>query len=396
MKIVMVQATAFVPAWGGANKSNRLVLEDLAKRGHHCSLVAPALGAHACRDLARYDLEIEKRGINRLSRHNGTDLLEWNGVSIFAATRAGKINAALRRAVDEIRPDWVLVASEDPGQLLLKTALECVPRSVVYLARTTLTLPFGPGSAMQSRSGTELLRRVSGIVAVSRYLTNYFRRWANLDSVDLPICPNGPGPFPYLGRFEEGLISMVNPCAYKGISIFAALARAFPRLSFAAVPSWGTTSKDRALLASLENVREMPPSDEIDDILRSTRVLLVPSLWAEAKANMITEAMLRGIPVLAGDVGGNAEGLLGLDFLLPVNPILSFRNQLDDQMLPVPVVPDQNLQPWLEALELLVSDRGAYEALSRASQKASNEANGGQDVSLLESYLRDLNPPRSQ
>jgi hypothetical protein len=66
----------------------------------------------------------------------------------------------------------------------------------------------------------------------------------------LPICPNGPGPFPDYGLANSGDILMVNPCDYKGLPIFLELARAFPDLPFAAVPTWGTTSADRAALAT--------------------------------------------------------------------------------------------------------------------------------------------------
>jgi len=34
----------YVPARGGANKANRILMESLAMRGHHCRVVAPAGG----------------------------------------------------------------------------------------------------------------------------------------------------------------------------------------------------------------------------------------------------------------------------------------------------------------------------------------------------------------
>jgi glycosyltransferase involved in cell wall biosynthesis len=100
---------------------------------------------------------------------------------------------------------------------------------------------------------------------------------------------------------------MINPCAYKGLPIFIKLAAEFPELLFAAVLTWGTTENDKATPLQRPNVRLLEPTDDIYRIFAVTRVLLVPSLWAEAKANVITEAMLRGIPVLASDVGGNSE-----------------------------------------------------------------------------------------
>ena len=47
-----------------------------------------------------------------------------------------------------------------------------------------------------------------------------------------------------------------------------------------------------------------------------TRILLVPSLWGEAFGLVVVEAMLRGIPVLASNVGGLVEAKLGVDYIL--------------------------------------------------------------------------------
>ncbi len=59
----------------------------------------------------------------------------------------------------------------------------------------------------------------------------------------------------------------------------------------------------------------LDPVDNVDDILRRTRVLLVPSLWAEARSRMVVESMLRGVPVIASNVGGIPEAKLGVDYL---------------------------------------------------------------------------------
>ena len=108
-----------------------------------------------------------------------------------------------------------------------------------------------------------------------------------------------------------------------------------------AVPTWGATREDRAARARYRNIEVLDPVVDIDEIFRRTRVLLVPSLWAEARSRIVVEAMLRGVPVMAADVGGIAEAKMGVPYLLPVNPIVKYQARLDERMAPVAEVPEQ-------------------------------------------------------
>jgi surfactin synthase thioesterase subunit len=179
-----------------------------------------------------------------------------------------------------------------------------------------------------------------------------------------------PEDWPDLGRFDNPYVTMANPCAVKGIDIFLALADAFPETAFAAVPTWGATETDRAALRARPNVRLLAPVDDMNVLLRQTRVLLVPSVWAEARSRIVVEAMLRGVPVLAADVGGISEAKMGVPYLLPVAPIRKYQTAVDEQMVPIPEVPPQDIGPWREALGRLLTDRGHYEEIARQSRAA--------------------------
>src|SRR4029079_4245226 len=135
-------------------------------------------------------------------------------------------------------------------------------------------------------------------------------------------------------------------------------------------PTWGTNGQDRAALLARPNVGLLDPVDDIDVLLSRTRVLLVPSLWAEARSRIVVEAMLRGIPVMAADVGGIPEAKMGVPYLLPVNPIVHYETRLDEQMVPIAKVPPQDITPWSKALGRLLDDRGHYEEISRRSRDA--------------------------
>ena len=396
MNILLIQSTVYLPSWGGANKSNRLLLEGMARRGHTCQALAPACGAHACGTVEQLNMILAERNISKRKVGSYSIALSVNGVDVTAVTDTRHMVRTLRTMISEVTPDLIVVASEDPGQALLAAALGANRGPVIYLARTTMALPFGPASPIRSETKTRLLKQAAGIVMVSQYLKTYLQEWARVDSVQLPICPNGPGPFPDFANFDSGFVTMVNPCAYKGITIFAAMAKALPDVAFAAVPTWGTNEADLLLLQGIPNVTILPPRDDVDEIFSQTRVLLVPSLWAEAKANMITEAMLRGIPVLTSDVGGNSEAMLGSDYLLPVNAIDEFTDGLDSRLLPIAAIPRQNVEPWINALWELLSQRELYERVSTRSRSVALAANSRDcDGQGFEQYLKGVREPGS-
>ncbi len=366
MRILLLQSSPYIPSLGGANKANRLLLEQLAARGHECHALGTA-GAGPP-DAAAF-------------RHAG--------VAVEAVLDAVCLRARAAALIRSLAPDCVLVSSEDPGQMLLETAVEASPR-VVYLAHTTLHLPFGPDGFLDCPGRTALLRRTAGIVAVSGYVQEYFRRWAGLGSTLLRFPVYGCGPYPEIGDGSRGFVTLINPCAVKGIAIFLELARRLPDVAFAAVPTWGTTEVDRADLAALSNIRLLAPTAAIDEIFAQTRVLLVPSLWGEAFGQVAVEAMLRGIPVLASDVGGLPEAKLGVDYALPVQPIRRYEERFDERKIPVPVIPPQDVAPWERVLREVLGGPDLYRRLAAESRQAALGFVAGLGIDPFESYLAAL------
>jgi len=277
MRILLVQSSLYVPSHGGANKSNRLLLESLASRGHDCRAIAAGRGSHGCNTREEFRFQLKERGIPISLTTPEKDTFEVNGVRVSAATNLRTLAASIKAEASEFEPHWLLVSSEDPGQALLSVALGFDASRVIYLGRTTLMLPFGPDSILQNSRNA--------------------------------------------------------------------------------------------------------------DLIRQTRVMVVPSLWAEAKARIITESMLRGIPVLASDVGGNAEALNGIDYLLPVDPIGEYSAKVDGRSLPIARVPGQDISPWCDALQSLLTNREHYETLSRTGRKAALDANEKSTILPFEKYL---------
>jgi len=385
MRILLTMNVPYFPAHGGANNSNRLLLESLAERGHAVRVVVPALGVPPLFTHDELMADLARDGVV-LTQDPAAFVFTINDIETHAVKEASQLRGYLKQQLDLFRPDFIIVSTEDPSQTLLDAAVKS-GRSVVYMARTTSFLPFGPQAYFPSEARARLLEQVTAIVTVSDFVAQYVEHWSGLRAHSLPISFFGKGPFPDFGNFDSGYVTLINPCAVKGIGVFLGLAKAFPRVPFAAVPTWGTTPEDRAALEALDNVTVLAPVTDVNQLYAKTRIVLVPSLWAEAKPRTVVEAMLRGIPVLAADTGGIAEVA---DHVLPVRAIERFTEKLDHNMLPIPVVPEQDLTSWIAALERLLADRSYYEERSRAVRAKAAARVAALDCSPFERFLQRL------
>ena len=387
MKILYTADLHYFPALGGANKINRRVLEGLAARGHVVRAVMPALGTPSRITLDQLRAELASLGI-AVRAQGDVDVFTLDGVEVHAVTDPSSLRRHLVEQIASFAPDCVVATSEDPTQKLLDAALRACPDRVVYLVNTAAFLPFGPQSFFPGPRRAQLLSRARAIGAISGYVARYIAEFGGglkAEVVNMPIFDRGP--FPALGRFDAGYVTLVNPCAVKGLPLFLQLARALPDVKFAAVPTWGTTDADRALLAAAPNVTCLPASEDIDRIFRQTRVLVMPSLWAESFGMTCIEAMLRGIPVLASDIGGLPEAKLGTDYLLPVRPIDGYASRLDGNMIPIGACPEQDVGPWVAALGRLLGDRAEYERQSAAARVAAHGYFESPIAERLEAFL---------
>jgi glycosyltransferase involved in cell wall biosynthesis len=380
MRILLASSASHLPPRGGSTRSNLAWLDQLSASGHACRVVAGALTADTPEKLAQARRELEDQQIDRAS------------IEIHSIAEPVRRADALKEQIGEFQPDWVLVSSEDIGQALLRAAHEAAPGRVVYLAHTPQFYPFGPASWNPHREGTELVARAAAVVAIGQHTADYIRKYAScrVEVIHPPIY--GSGPFAQSGSLDDGLVTMINPCAVKGISIFLALAERFPERRFAALPGWGTTAADLRALAHHPNVTLVRHSKNIDGVLEQTRVLLMPSVWFEGFGLIVVESMLRGIPVVASDAGGLVEAKLGTNFVIPIRPVERYEAVFDDQGLPRAVLPEQDLTPWAAALEALFSDRQLYERESASSRAAALHFVSGLRPSQLQEFLAALAP----
>jgi glycosyltransferase involved in cell wall biosynthesis len=339
----------------------------MARSGHRCRVVAGA-------------------------SQEGAELPLDRSIAVSTIAQPAARVEALRREIHEFAPDWVLISSEDLGHALLREARHSAPGRVVYLAHTPQFFPFGRESWNPDPHAAEAAADAAGVVTIGRHMAGYVAEELGREAAVIHPPIYGAAPFPAYANFDGGLVTMLNPCAVKGISLFAEAARRLPHCRFAAVPGWGTTAEDRRTLDPLPNVRFLPRARDIDDILSQTRVLLMPSLWHEGFGLIVTEAMLRAIPVIASDAGGLREAKRGTGYIIPVKTIEQYQPVFDELRMPRPVLPANDVAPWVDALAELTGDRRAWERERAASRAAAAAFVATLDAGALENWLQALRP----
>jgi glycosyltransferase involved in cell wall biosynthesis len=380
-KILLLQDAVYFPSYGGGNKANRLLLAELAARGFDCHAVSRMPGERrvladrfSAAALAAQGIAVAV-GERSMSYHH-------EGVRVEALDLDGpEARPRTEELIAEVKPDWILVSDDRPA-MLLDVALGCAPGKVVALVHTHFHLPFGPEAERHDPVQHGRLRRVRGIVAVSDHSRGYLREFGGLDSVRLHFPVFGKGPFGPPADPDSGYVTMINPCLVKGLPIFLELAQLFPDTPFAAVPTWGGDAMVREQLSRLPNMTIVEPADDIGAVLRDTRILVAPSLVPETFGYVALDAMLRSIPVLAGNLGGQPEAKLGVDFILPVAPAKRTENGH--------VAPLQDIAPWQVALHGLLSDTEAYRRCGVASREAALRFLPETDAGHFARYLESL------
>ncbi len=387
MKVLLASNASHVPPRGGSTRSNLVWLRHLATHGHECRVVAAAAEKTTPEERARFEAELRGQSLE-----GGAETVSPEGIRFFNVDAPAARPLVLRAQIETWNPDWVLVSSEDLSHGLLREAFRSAPGKVVYLGHTPQFFPFGTESWNQDETATKLLRGAAGIVTISHSVAAHVEKFVGVKSKVIHPPMYGAAPWPFYQNWGKGTVTMINPCAVKGISVFADLARAFPAVPFTGLRGWGTTGEDEALLRAIPNVTLRDAVKDIDEVLRETQILLMPSLWYEGFGLIVMEAMLRGIPVIASDYGGLSESTLGVSYLAPVSPIIKYEDRFDERHMPVPVVRPQNGAVWNLWLSTLLENQDTYQKVSGDSRKAAVQFVNHLDAGELQRWLESLQP----
>eukprot|EP00775_Hariotina_reticulata_P003518 gene3518-3787_t len=178
----------------------------------------------------------------------------------------------------------------------------------------------------------------------------------------------------------------------KGGGLFLSLAQQLPDLQFLAACT------DPQLLhaaAALPNVRMVPPVTDIDQLLQHMTLVLAPSLWQEAYGMAVTDALLRGLPVIISNQGGLQEAALGVAAaVVPVAPLqFPVDEATGSPSWALRVQPEQQpLQLWVQAILQVLQSQDEYNRCSSAGRSSAVQLLAKQQLMLqqLEEWMQQL------
>lgn len=377
-------------SYGGANKSNKILAEELAKKGHEVVAVTPALAVPSDHTVEELISHLDRSLNIKVTKTDEALVFTLDGILVYAVIDPGLLRSVLKQIIKDFGPDWILVSTEDPSQSLFRTAYEISPDNIIYLGHTKYMLPFGPLSFYPGEKRTALIKNAKSIITISRYNAAYIKKYSGIEAFVNHPPHFGTNNFEDLGKRTNEYVLMINPSAVKGICILEELAKKMQLLKFAIVPGWGTTPTDVKRLRKYSNIEFWQSTSDLNNLFQNVSVLIMPSLWIEGFGMIVVDALIRGVPVVSSKHGGLMESKLGTNYQVDVNPIAVFKEELDENKFPVAIVPEQNIEPWVRALEELLNDDQKYRTESKLSRERASAFISGLSIDPLIEHLKSL------
>ena len=382
MRIVLAIHNAYTDHTSGAAQSMRILMQWLAQAGHDVRVLSTARfdarpPADLMRHLGEHGIAAQRtapskaflRSVTRSANLGpGRPTLDFtlNGVTVrMVLTRAPQNTPAdrfegeqflflLDEMFAEARPDVLVTYGATP---LVQEALRRA-RARGVLAVFTLR-----------NYGYEDRRHythVDHVFTTSPYLSEVYRQRIGLKSVgiDSPIEWADVEAPTEMRQF----VTFVNPTPSKGSLLFARLAEMLgsarpdiPLLVVQSAASAGALNTIPGLdFRKYPQIMAAPATPRPADFFALTRILLVPSVFAEPFGRVSAEALVNGIPPIVSDRGALPQTVEGGGIVVNLPAWLT----PDSRDLPS----EAEVRPWFDAVCQLWDDPATYEEASRRAR----------------------------
>ncbi|KAK4238136.1 glycosyltransferase [Achaetomium macrosporum] len=410
MRVFLVQTAQGLTPSSGGYKANVNLLRSLSTEGHAAAQICYAHDEEVEHYARRAEVKgvkpdvttsvlpvVDPEGVaHKLYIRTFSDEYQIHNIRDELTSRMHTLINLFSEHIAKFKPTHVVF--NDP--ITMKITASAPFRGTfkrISIIHTAEQLPFGPfcagvrGHCAAPEVENKMLRDLDGIWTVSKAIQDYAWMHGKLKTKFLVHPPrtyldNVTGAMPVVrNNVDKDEIGMVNPCPLKGLSILVALAKKFPHLKFVTWKSWGSKTAHIMELETLPNVKIEPTTKNTDEIWDRIKVLLAPSVWFEAWGIIVTEAQLRGIPVIASNAGGLPEAKIGLPYCIPVKAVTGKRYANGEY-----VIPWQDIAPWAEALEQVMTDRKLYQDLATLTAAKASEWLRGMDPRAHEKWLLSM------
>jgi glycosyltransferase involved in cell wall biosynthesis len=286
---------------------------------------------------------------------------------------AAAILAFYQRFLDTYRPEVLLTYGGDPITDQMINLAKRRDATVVFMLHN---LHYDYAS---------FFRNVDYCLVPSDFARRHY--WEKL-GLACHVLPNVISPYRVLARERDPkYVTFVNPMPHKGLAIFweiaKELARRRPDIPLLVVEGVGAAA---SLFPTDEGVRVrvMLNTPRAHEFYAVTKILLVPSMCDESFGLVAAEAMINGIPVLAGNRGALPEIVGDGGFLFHVPSIY-----ITD---PASVESESEIEPWVDTIVNLWDDPQTFKACSLRALRSAERWGRDRARSQYEDFFRDIHP----
>jgi glycosyltransferase involved in cell wall biosynthesis len=375
VRFLLAIANTYTDQTSGAARSVRTIMEWLCEGGHECRVLStarfeavprPILDDH----LAQLGIPLAHLGVPSWAGAHGRAVTEFTLAGVRVTVIATRYNDPARPnrresaqflqlfddALVQFRPDLVLTYGGHPA---LREALRRAREQAVTTVFTLRNYGY---------EDRRFYRHVDHVLMNSAYLARHYGERIGLKGLAIP----SPIAWNEVLAPEEtrGFVTFVNPSLHKGAALFARLAdmlgRARPDIPLLIVQSASDASALASIpgldLAQYPQILVSQPIARPAEIFALTRLLLVPSTFAEPFGRVAAEAMINGVPALVSDRGALPETVEDGGRVLPLPAWLDATSRR--------VPSEEEVRPWFDAICRLWDDDAAYRAACEAARQA--------------------------
>jgi glycosyltransferase involved in cell wall biosynthesis len=274
---------------GGVEVSHRMLAEDLAAAGHVVYFVGSLKEPYVSRTEVPIALvrALDNARVGFSRTHLGGFEYMWKGVRCLAVPPS-ELDRTLQRLVGPEMVDVVVSAHEGSATVLRRMRPQTLRVGWVHSS---------------SPAAMEVLEaKPDRVLATSMFAASTVMKHAAPQHLDV-FYPPFRESTSTMGS-AGGYVTMVNPIPSKGARLFYEIAQLLPEVQFLAQMGWYRPEK-----RDLENVTYRSRTDDINTVIRRTRVILVPSLRPEGFGRVAVEFGLAGVPALSTPLGGLTEAV---------------------------------------------------------------------------------------